>query len=144
MKKAIIIICLLPLTASICRKESSQCHLTIKFLNNSANSIYIHASYSYPSTTPKGEFPNPALNPQQFLVLPNSMNDDGLRSRNCYEDGVFGSERMTSDTLAVYVYDPAVLESTPWDTVIENSLYLKRYALSLSDLQNSNWTITYP
>jgi hypothetical protein len=48
------------------------------------------------------------------------------------------------DTLSVYIFDAQVLETTPWDTVKANYLVLKRYDLSLDDLNRLNWIITYP
>ena len=43
-----------------------------------------------------------------------------------------------------FIYDACILETTPWDTIKAKYIVLKRYDLSLQDLQQMNWTITYP
>lgn len=43
-----------------------------------------------------------------------------------------------------FIYDANTLETVPWDMVVKNYLILKRYDLSLEDLQGMDWTITYP
>ena len=44
----------------------------------------------------------------------------------------------------IYIFDAGVLESTPWSTVVNDYMVLKRFDLSLQNLQKMDWTITYP
>ena len=74
-------------------------------------------------------------------VLPFSENKTALWYYGCFEDLL---QSLKKDTLFVYVFDAEIVETTPWDTVLANNLILKRYDLSLEDLQNMNWTIIYP
>ena len=60
----------------------------------------------------------------------------------CFEK-VFKNENF-SDTVYVYVFDAAVVDNTSWDIVAKDYLVLKRYDLSLEDLQRLNWQVTYP
>jgi hypothetical protein len=86
--------------------------------------------------------PNPALSPESDKVMSFQTTINPLLSRSCWEDR-FDSE-IKSDTLMIYVFDAHVLENTTWDTVKAEYLVLKRYDLSLKDIQKLNWAITYP
>jgi hypothetical protein len=44
----------------------------------------------------------------------------------------------------VFVLDLQVVESNPWMDIYNNYMVLRRYDLSLADLQCLNWIITYP
>jgi hypothetical protein len=44
----------------------------------------------------------------------------------------------------VFVFNAGLLETIPWDTIKANYLVMKRYDLSLPDLEEMDWTITYP
>lgn len=43
----------------------------------------------------------------------------------------------------IFVFDAEVLENTDIPTLIANRYYLKKYELSLSDLQQINWKIIF-
>lgn len=109
-----------------------------ELLNRSDRPIYIDFGYTYPDTS-IGAY-NVANDPVSFKVLSNQ--EKSIMVRCCWE-GIFSSQ-ITSDTLMVFIFDAQILESTPWDTVEANYLVLKRYDLSLLDLEGMNWTITYP
>ena len=68
-----------------------------------------------------------------------NTSDDPLRLQDTYEGRFEQFEKVM-----VFVFDAQVLETTPWDTVKAKYLVLKRYDLSLQDLESMNWTITYP
>ena len=86
--------------------------------------------------------PNPILDPCIRKIIQHKRSDLPLKGRECIENDF--EYFIASDTLIVYVIDTAILESTPWDTVIKNYLVLKRYDLSLLDFHSLNWEITYP
>lgn len=100
------------------------------------------SSTEYPDTLSFTIQPNPILNPNFTKVQPHETNNNVLGGRDCIE--IIYKDLIASDTLLVYVFDAQVLESTSWDTVISQHLILKRYDLSLDDLELSNWAITYP
>jgi hypothetical protein len=80
---------------------------------------------------------NPTFNSQVNKVGVHSIQQDyyGAPSKGLFRD---------IDTLSVFIFDAQVLENTPWDTVKAKYIILKRYDLSLDDLNKLNWTITYP
>jgi hypothetical protein len=53
-------------------------------------------------------------------------------------------DQIPSGKMMAYVFDNNVFNSVPWDTIKKNYMVLKRYDLTLQDLQSKNWTITYP
>ena len=143
MKKVIfILIALTPFLLSLTCSKNGDCHKIISFVNNSTQSIYVGRSLSiWPDTNLYSYDYNPLYDSLSYKINANQRSNGALQSSACYE-GVMSSPK--SDTIMVYVFDAQVLETTPWDTVTANNMYLKRYDLSLQDLQNSNWTITYP
>lgn len=127
---------------STCKKENEDCHRSIKVINEWIKPIYITCDTHYPDTLHFGHFSSPALDPYMNKVIEGTSNDRALRSRDCWE--VVFDTRIPSDTLMVYVFDAEVLETVPWSIVVQDHLVLKRYNLSLSDLRQMNWLITYP
>jgi hypothetical protein len=66
-------------------------------------------------------------------------------SESRYKDAFIKTfNELDNKVLMVFIFDAKVLETTPWDTVKAKYLVLKRYDLSLQDLEDMNWTITYP
>lgn len=122
------------------RKETANCHFNIHVKNNSNKPIYIYGYYDYPDSSLKNKNYNPAVAGKYYKVKPNETTN--IYQRSCYE-GVFKT-RIPSDTIMIYIFDAQTLETTPWETVKKNNLYLKRYDLSLQDLRNLNWRINYP
>ena len=43
----------------------------------------------------------------------------------------------------LFLFDAKVAENTPWKTVREENLYLKKYALTIDELNERKWKITY-
>jgi len=125
-----------------CGDKEDDCHKSITFKNTTADILYVVSSSQYPDTSTFVGIPNPVLDPNFTKVLPNESNTQALWRKDCIE--LAFKNLIPSDTLMVYVFDSEILESTPWETVKANYLILKRYDLSLQDLKNANWTITYP
>lgn len=44
----------------------------------------------------------------------------------------------------LFLFDQAVLDTVPWDTIRANNMYLKRIDFTLRTLDSLNWTLTYP
>ncbi len=43
-----------------------------------------------------------------------------------------------------FIFEKQTVIEQPWDTIVANNMILKRYDLSLDDLERMDWTITYP
>ena len=53
-------------------------------------------------------------------------------------------QALPNDTLSVFIFHTDTLNKYTWGEVRDGYMILKRYDLSLEDLESMNWTITYP
>jgi hypothetical protein len=134
MKPIYLILSCLLIVNSSCHKDEE---LRLRVNNVSDKAIYVSWTIDYPDTSLIHTV-NPTYNPQIKKVEAHGVQKDyyGAPSKGLFNDKV--------DTLSVFVFDAQVLETTPWDTVKANYLVLKRFDLSLDDLNKLNWIITYP
>jgi len=115
-------------------KNDKDCHTSITIFNNSDKAIYFHISPAY-SDTLILDF-NPTEANKDFKIEKFSSKKDIFRS--CIEGKFYNSSEIR-----YFIYDAQILDSTPWDTIVNNYMILKRFDLSLEDLQKMNWTISY-
>ena len=106
----------------------------LKITKNSEKVIYFVDSYAYPDTS--FDY-NPIQCPEFFRVNPGDTESD--RTSDTRE-----GEFELIDTLMIFIFDEETLKTVPWDTIQKRYMILKRYDLSLEDLQGMNWRITYP
>lgn len=130
---------LLILTVILCRcvdrHENENCHKHVTIINNTNNAIYYIASGRiFPDTLTL--YPNPTGN-QYYRIEASSIKKDMYRYCLEYD---FEIQRIWM----YFIFDAHLLETTPWDTVVKKYMILKRYDLTLEDMQKSDWTITYP
>ena len=148
MKKSLLFILLsFTFMSNTCKNENVNCHNTITFHNRWGKTVYISISDIYPDTVHfTYSYPSPVKNPQFHKVISNSINRTGLRilSGDCYEELFHSKISFPNDTLIVNIFDEEVLESNAWEDIGNNYMVLQRYDLSLQDLQQLNWQISYP
>ena len=144
MRKSQVFLVLISLLliCSYCEKESSL-HDIITFENGSSDTLYVSFAFGYPDTLAYGRDANPISDPNSNKVLPNAKNTTALQLHGSYWETKFYN-RSPSDKLMVFVFEASVLENTPWETVINDYMVLERYDLTLQDLIDMNWTLTYP
>ena len=130
-------------------KENENCHPAISFSNNTTNSLRVRERFHH-STIPS-PFTNPldikdlsytAIGEKYKVNDSEQGNRRAISSSDCFEK-LFNREGY-SGTVYVYVFDSEVVENTPWEVVARDYLVLKRYDLTLEDLQRLDWKITYP
>ena len=109
----------------------------LRINNKSEKAIYISWTRDYPDTS-INYLVNPTYNPQIKKVEAHSI------QREYYSAPTKAFFKYNIDTLSVFIFDAQLLENTPWDTVKARYLILKRYDLSLDDLNKMNWIIAYP
>ena len=73
----------------------------------------------------------------QRKVFPDSTNV--LDAGNCVETQVPDSSKIM-----IFIFDAHTLETVSWKTVIDEKLYLKRYDLSVHDIESMGWKFSYP
>ena len=127
-------------------KESENCHTSIIFSNNSEKNLRVRElfghSIHYPDPLDITKFSYTAEWEKCKINSGEQSNTRATNRTGCYED-TFKSENY-SDMVYVYVFDAAIVENTAWDVVARDYLVLKRYDLTLADLQRLDWKITYP
>jgi hypothetical protein len=123
--------------------ESDSCHKNIKIVNNSDYNLVISISYSYPDSTSLVGFgeryesfnpPIPNHNVGKFQAEFYGCIEYSMKSKLTFENGV----------MMLFFFNKEVIENFPWETIVKNKMYLKKYDLTLEDLQAKDWTITYP
>ena len=121
----------LPLIIISCRHK---CHDCITFVNNSNKDLYYYAGENYPDTNILNY--NPIVT-EYYLI--NKKTTGCINTRSCFEN-----KFNSFPKLIYFIYDAEVLKTVPWDTVMKKYMILKRYEFSEKELNDNNWTITYP
>ena len=147
MKKIILFLSTVILLKYCCVENTANCHKIITVVNNTDKAIYVEGSYRYPNTDAYKNIPDPS-NSGYSKVLAHESSQGHNNSETalpsfgtCYE-AIYASQ-IESDTMMMYIFDGPTLETKGWDYIKENDLVLKRYDLTLKDLDSLNWTITY-
>lgn len=131
-----------------CFVDKPDCHFHIPFKNNADHSIYVyseikeqyHALPNYQDTILQSYYPDPSLDPATNKTLPAEENIGALFSWSAYEYA-FGDD---FDTLLVFVFNADTLELLGWDTIRAYYKVEQRYDLSLEDLQNIGFKLSFP
>jgi len=135
LHKAVLGFICLFLLATTCEKLP-QFDKRLVIDNNSNHELFILKGITYPDTAIINE--RPLIN-NDFIIKPNT--------RKVYANPLSWEDdfnQIPSDTVMFFLFDNELLSYASWDSVSNNYLILKRYDLSLEDLQGMNWTITYP
>jgi hypothetical protein len=137
MKYIIIFILFLLFSSTSCNKDTVFFGSWIlRLQNNTSSEVRFTPSRAYPDT-----------------LLPVSAKDLGIASENGFGNWYFKSKKefinsWASDTLAIFVLNSDTVSKygldAGWQTIRNNNLYLKRIEKTAAELENENWTITYP
>jgi hypothetical protein len=142
MKKIILFSNIIILLISCNATNTASCHKIITFVNKTNKTIYVDVSGEYPETDFRKSIGDPLNNSFTTKVEANNSSQNVLPTYgNCYE-AIYPS-RIKSGIMMVYVFDGPTLETQGWDYIKANNLVLKRYDLTLKNLEDMNWTITY-
>ncbi len=134
MKKIIIPLIFLIGCSGTCKKNPFvEKVYSIKVVNQSTQWINFFQSNIFPDTS------LPANKPYYGAGRPN--NSSYLDSRLDWPD-VFST--LPVDTLSIFILSNDTINKYDWYTVRNGYMILKRYDLSLGDLKQLNWTISFP
>ena len=129
--------------ATKCRdKDSGNCHTAVRISNYSERNIRIAQTFLsiyYPDPLNIKGFYLTASEEKYKIISGELDNSKAARSSSCME-----KQFENYKPLIVYVFDADVVENTSWEVVARDYLVLKRYDLTLEDLQRLDWKITYP
>ncbi len=141
MKNIILLLNIIPLLVSCEATNTARCHKIITFVNKTNKTIYVERSEDYPVFEAYKYDSDPLNNSNTTKVSANESSQNVLPSYgNCYEK-MYPS--IKSGILMVYIFDGPTLETQGWDYIKTNNLVLKRYDLTLQNLEDMNWIITY-
>lgn len=110
----------------------------LKIVNTSDKSIYVYHSAAYPDTNSYSLFTNYDISKPRSGYI--RANDSIIKRESCTWDDYF-EKYVNSDTLMIFVI---LDEGQGQDHLKDHHTVLKRYDLTLQDLEKMNWTVTYP
>lgn len=111
---------------------------TYKFriVNNSEKTLYFDRSISNRSVYPDTLISETKV---QLKVSPHTTS---------YQGGLISTEEVfkkySIDTLSIYFFDADIVDNYSWETIREEYKILKRYDLSIEDIQLLDYEIPYP
>ena len=123
-------------------------HFHIPFKNNMNHSIYVFRSSKeqynmfphFQDTLLHSYYSDPSLDSISYRIKPGEENEGSLFSWSTYESS-FGN---AYDTLLVFIINADTLENNGWNYIRENYIIEQRYDLSLADLQNVGFKLSFP
>jgi len=148
--KILLVLSTIVITAVTCeRQESENCHPSIRFSNNSENRVRVNFGFLNSRHTPNYFSALVRMSPvaTQEMFIVRSGEQENRSALNIVTDCLevaFNDISGNLDTIFVFVFDATLIENTPWDIVVRDNLVLRRYHLTLEDLQRLNWRIAYP
>lgn len=133
-------------------KDSENCHYRMYFKNESLIDVYVQGGWG--DTVPKDPSTYGRSKTEELSLHTVKSNSNEFifhtdRSRGCIEGTFKDKETYPNsaydyDTFNVKIMDASMVHNTSWDTIVKHYMLLKRYDLSLEDLQKLDWTLTYP
>jgi len=123
-------------------RDPGNCHQLINIVNNSDYDVVISHSTFYPDSISDFGRTNDSFNPpipahgtgKLRLIFDNGCMEFLMKDTGTFRYGI----------MMLFFFDRQVYETVSRDTIVKNRMYLRKYDLTLEDLEASNWTITYP
>lgn len=131
MKMNILIILSIILCGASCEKLVDHAYI-IKIQNNSKDTIQFYESYNFPDTVMD------IIKPRLKMVY--SSKYSSLESKKDWDEVLVPPK----DTISIFILSKDTVDRYSWDKIRNDYNILKRYDLSLQDLEQMNWTIEYP
>ncbi len=121
-------------------------YISVHIINNSKSEIAFYPYSLLPISLIYGEFYPDTLLPNDNIGYYSKRIPS---MKDYYHETVFDSKEIRDefgekDSLMFFVFSVDTLNKYSWEEIREDYKILKRYDLSISDLDSLNWTITYP
>ena len=138
--KNIRILCILSLLliSSACEDTFGEKFYTIFIDNNSSKTVYFYtydefSEIQYPDTILPSTNPGPTIlgSGARFYI----------RDRKPWPELI---NELSSDTLSIFFFADNIYEDSSWSAISNQYLILKRYDLSIDDLERINFKVPYP
>jgi hypothetical protein len=131
MKMNIFVILSIILCSASCEKLVDHVY-SFKIQNNYSDTIQFYESYIYPDTAID------VTKPRLKMVFPSKYSF--LDSKKDWDEVLVPPK----ETISIFILSKDTIDKYSWDEIRIDYNILKRYDLSLEDLQRMNWTISYP
>jgi hypothetical protein len=139
-KNWFLFIIVLLLYGSSCEK-AMETKYTVKLDNKTVTKLY--AAVGIPGEGTAGIYPDtslPATRPIFSTIAPNAV---GYVIYSSIKLETFFEKDLPKDTLSIYLFNADNVDAMGWNVIQSQYKVLKRYDLSLKDLQATNFIITY-
>jgi hypothetical protein len=131
MKMNILVVLSIIFCSASCEKLVDHAYI-IKIQNNSNDTVQFYESYNYPDTLID------VTKPRLKMVYPSKYSS--LESKKDWDEVLVSPK----DTISIFILSKDTVDKYSWDKIRSDYNVLKRYDLSLDDLEKRSWTITYP
>ena len=122
-----------------CPDRDLEIDSTIKFANNSDKTIVYYEEYKKPNDT--------TLDADSYFPTSQQVETSSISSGNVvFNEGPYINlfERLEEEVLMIYIFSKDTIDQVPWPRIRDEYLVLRRYDLSLEDLEAMDWTVKYP
>ena len=136
-----VAIALIVLSAARCDKpQFVETFYSITVTNNSTDSICvlladIHGPHQYPDTV------LPADSPSFFVIVSGRSGYYYSDSREPWSKEL---EYLPADTLSMFIFDAGIYRDSSWSYIRDNHGILKRFDLSIENLEHLDFKVSYP
>lgn len=134
MRYSKIVISLVILNLSSCNWFIADKYATLTFQNNTEKTIFAQ-EIVYPDT-----FIN--FDKENMMVFDTGSN--GFHGFDYPPTIENFREKCPTDTFSMFLFDKDTLNKYTWNFIQENNKYLELIILSSQEIENMDWTITYP
>lgn len=132
MKMNILVILSMMLFCSAsCEKLFDHAYI-IKIQNNSKDTVQFYESYNYPDTS--------IVQNKPILTRVYPKDYSHLESKKDWDEVLVSPK----DTISIFILSKDTVDKYSWEKIRSDYNVLKRYDLSLDDLEKRSWTVTYP
>lgn len=111
----------------------------LTIVNNSNASIFTLLQYNYPDTSINDE--SWSYLAYNYLVV-ESQKTEKLWNSIKWDKVI--QNKNEHNMLTVFILDNEIVNNTPWAEIQSNYLILQRYELTIEQLDDMGWRVTYP
>ena len=132
-----LLIISIALTGKGCPDNDQITDATITIINNTNESIVYYSINKSTTDTLLSSLPYPISVENTDSVDANNSTKFGGPFKKLFNDN-------PSDILIIFLFSRDTIEQVPWERIVDEYLVLRRYDLTLEDLEAMDWTVVYP
>ena len=139
MKNTIYLFLSVLLICTGCPESSGEPDSTLIIINNSNETIVHYDEVKAPGDTSLATitYPQTAENTASAIINPHET----VRQPDAFKEVL---NENPNHVLMLYLFSRDTIELVSWERIVDEQLILKRYDLTLEDLEDMDWVIAYP